>query len=444
MSYEIIMPKLGLTMKAGTLVRWLKKEGDAVSDKEPVIEIETEKLSYSIESPAAGVVLKRLAIEGEKYAVACVLGYVGYEGEELPAKAKNRAAPFSVAGKPGGAGGAVGLAGSGGAASLAGASGVAGFAGSGGAGGVTIPAGATGVVASAFATGAAVPAASIPGGRVFITPVAKKLAAERGIDYRQIPGSGPNGRILKADVLRFCEQQAAVRDAQPDGEVIPYAGMRRSIGDNMTAAWNAAPMVTYQVSVDVSKLVAFRSMLNNGVAEKSKRVSINDLLLKLTATALRDMPAMNATITDAGIIRHNHINIGMATAISNGLVVPVIHDADSKSLLSISREAGDLAARARSGELMPDEVHGGTFTVTNLGAYNSVDFFTPIVNMPEVGVLGVGRIVPSPVAINGRVKIRSMLGLSLTCDHRVIDGTVAAEFLQLMMRLLENPARAVM
>ena len=396
MPYEIIMPKLGLTMKAGTIVQWLKREGDAVSEKEPVIEIETEKLNYSIESPANGVVLKKLANEGEKYAIACVLGYVGNEGEDLPANAMITAVPFTDTSKP------------------------------------------------SNLNNTAAPAARIYGERVFITPVARKLATEQGIDYRQIPGTGPNGRIVKADVLRFSEHQMISQDTQSIDVVVPYAGIRRSIGENMRAAWNTSPMVTYQVSVDVSELVAFRAMINNGVVEKTERVSINDLLLKLTATALRAMPAMNATIADAGIIRHNRINLGMATAIKNGLVVPVIHDADSKTLLSISREAKDFATRARNGSLMPDEMHGGTFTVTNLGAYNSVDFFTPIINPPEAAILGVGRIVQSAVVISGEVKIRSMLGLSLTCDHRAIDGAVAADFMQVLMRLLENPVRAVM
>jgi pyruvate dehydrogenase E2 component (dihydrolipoamide acetyltransferase) len=210
----------------------------------------------------------------------------------------------------------------------------------------------------------------------------------------------------------------------------------------MSAAWSAAPMVTYHAGADATNLTGFREMLNRDVTDKAERVSVNDLILKITATALKTMPVMNALLTDEGIVRHSGVQLGMATVIDGGLLVPVIRDADGKSLLEISREAKELAARARAGRLTPDETHGGTFTVSNIGGYGSVDFFTPIVNAPQVGILGVGRLTDTVVAVNGEMKIRPMLGLSLTCDHRVIDGAVAAEFMRILIRLLENPARA--
>jgi pyruvate dehydrogenase E2 component (dihydrolipoamide acetyltransferase) len=387
------MPKLGLTMKTGTIVKWLKNEGDTVAENEPILEIETEKLNYSIESPAGGVLLKKLAVPGEKYEIARVLGYVGNRGDEIPAGEEAADAP----------------------------------------------------AAAPSARTPAENAAAVPAGeRVFISPVARKLAAAEGIDFKRISGSGPNGRIVKADVLQFSKGLIAARNTPASTELIPYAGMRRTIGENMRAAWIAAPMVTYHARADVTYLTEFREMLNNGVTNKAERVSVNDLILKITATALKTMPVMNALLTDEGIVRHSGVQLGMATVIDGGLLVPVIRDADRKSLLEISREAKDLAARARLGRLLPDEMSDGTFTVSNIGGYDSVDFFTPIVNAPQVGILGVGRVTDTVVAVNGEVKICPMLGLSLTCDHRVIDGAVAAEFMRILVRLTEKPARAVL
>ena len=399
MAFQIIMPKLGLTMKTGTIIKWLIDEGDAVSKKDSIIEIETEKLSYNIESPADGVLLKKLASEGEKYPIAYVLGYVGQQGESLPAEASA----------------------------------------------IEYAADDTGLNQEAKAASAA----SITreaGERIFITPVARKFAAEMKLDFRQISGTGPNGRIIKADVLRFSENLHALKPQSKSSQdtTIPYSGIRRTIGENMSSAWSAAPMVTYHVSADTGELLSLRVMLNNGVAEKNERVTVGELLLKITAAALAKMPVINATLTDKGIIRHGGVHLGMATAIEGGLIVPVIRDADRKSLLDVSHEAKDLSARARNGALMPDEMHGGTFTVSNLGGYGSVDFFTPIINAPQAAILGVGRIVDTAEVISGEIKVRPMIGLSLTCDHRVIDGAVAAEFLQVIMQLLKNPARAVM
>lgn len=401
MAVQLLMPKLGLTMKTGTVLKWLKDEGDAVRAGEPVLEIETEKLSHQIESPADGVLLKKLAVEGEKYPIAFVVGYIGAPGEAIYGdSAATASEPEATA-------------------------------------------------ETKSAAPAAIAAAPAAGGRVFISPVAKKLAAERGLDYKKIPGTGPNGRIVKADVLKYKDAPVAAVAAMPAepeeaDTVIPLSGMRRAIGNNMFQSWSTIPMVTNQVMADVSALMEYREMLNRGVEDKSDRVSVNDLVMKLTAAALEKTPIINSSLTEEGIVLHKRVHLGMATALEGGLIVPVIRDAGRKNLLALSREAKDLAARGRRGELSPDEITGGTFTVTNLGGYGSVDLFTPIINPPEAAILGVGRVTDTAVPVGGEIKIRPLMGLSFTYDHRIIDGAVAAEFIRTLMQLLENPARAVL
>jgi pyruvate dehydrogenase E2 component (dihydrolipoamide acetyltransferase) len=424
MAREILMPKLGLTMKTGTVMSWFKDVGDPVAEKEPVLEIETEKLSHQIESPAKGVLIKKIAVTGEKYPIACVLGYVGAEGEQIET------------------------------------------------GGAFVGAGSDAGIGGDISAGTGIDT----GGRVFISPIAKKLAESLGIDYGQIRGTGPNGRIVKDDVRKYADAKAAstVHKAVDDNykgssvdkmaddtytgssvykpadsiytgmdQIIPYAGMRKAIGDSMSLSWTTAPMVTHHVTADVTELVEYRAKLNSGL-DKDKKVSVNGLILKFTATALAEMPIINSTLTDEGIVTSGSVHLGMATAIPGGLVVPVIRNADRKSLLQISSESKELATRARDGTLGFSETTGGTFTVTNLGGYGSVDFFTPIINPPQAAILGVGRIVEAAVPVSGEIMIRSMMGLSFTYDHRIIDGATAAEFMASFLKLIENPIYAVL
>ena len=212
----------------------------------------------------------------------------------------------------------------------------------------------------------------------------------------------------------------------------------------MKEAWMTIPMVTHQVSADAGALLDYRSMINSGVIEKSECVTIGEIIVKLTAITLASMPIMNSSLTDCGIAVHSCVNIGIAVAIGEGLLVPVLHDADRKGLLALSREAKDLAQRARSGTLVPDDMNGATFTVSNLGPFGSVDYFTPIINPPQAAILGVGRVIDTVVAIKGDVGIRPMVGLSLTYDHRIVDGATAAGFVKSLMDLMENPARAML
>lgn len=409
MATEILMPKLGLTMKNGTITRWLVNEGDAVNEKDPILEIETEKLTNTVEAPASGVLLKKLGEVGDKFDVSAVVGYIGQPGESVG-------------------------------------------------GGDTAPA------AEAAPAETAAPEEKKPapvkneGGRIFISPLARKLAEQRGIDYTKVTGTGPNGRIVKADIEAYVPAPAekpAPAAAAPAAEtvlpaaeleegdtVIPYAGMRRAIGEKMHRAAMEIPMVTHNVTADASALVRFRTMLNETAADKSEKVSVNDIIMKLTAVALEKMPILNSSLTADGIVVHKRVNVGMATAIDGGLLVPVVHDANMKGLLRVSAECKALAKKARSGGLVPEDMQGGTFTVTNLGGYGSVDSFTPIINLPEAAILGVGRMVDTVVPGAEGFEVRPMMTFSLTYDHRILDGAVAAEFMKIFLDLLAKPERA--
>lgn len=378
MAAPITMPKLGLSMKTGTVAKWLKNEGDSVKKGEAVVEIMTEKITNAVESPADGVLLKIVAPKGAKLPIGALLGVVGAVGEDISA--------LLAAAPSGGA--------------------------------------------------AAAPAAA--GGRVKISPAARKLAEENGIDYTRLTGTGPEGRITREDVEKAIAEGVPGAEERPTLEVIPYEGMRRAIGENMANSWNIAPKVTHHTSVDLSKLLALRRDINEGVKERDK-VSITDLLVKAVARALEMRPRINVTLDGDQIKVLKDINIGVAVALEDGLIVPVVHNANQKSLYEVSKEVKDLAKRARRGKLEPDEVTGGSFTITNVGAYGSVDWFTPIINQPESAILGVGRTVEKPVVVAGQVAIRPMMGLSLAFDHRVIDGAPAAEFLKVLIDLIENP-----
>jgi len=380
MAAQITMPKLGLSMKTGTVAKWLKNEGDSVKKGEPVVEIMTEKITNTVEAPEDGVLLKIVAAKGAKLPIGALLGVIGSEGEDI-----------------------------------------------------------TNLLAGATAgTAAAVPAAPAAGERVKISPAARKLAEENGIDYRRIKGTGPEGRITREDVERAIAEGVPSADDRPALEVIPYEGMRRAIGDNMANSWAVAPKVTHHTSVDMSGMLALRKSINNGVKDKDE-VSITDLLVKAVARALEMKPKLNATLDGEEIKVLKDINIGVAVALPDGLIVPVVRNANQKSLYQVSKEIKDLAKRARKNKLEPDEMTGGTFTITNLGAYGSVDWFTPIINQPESAILGVGRTVEKPVVVDGQIVIRPMMGLSLAFDHRVIDGAPAAEFLKVLIDLIENP-----
>jgi pyruvate dehydrogenase E2 component (dihydrolipoamide acetyltransferase) len=409
MAVEITMPKMGLSMVTGTIVKWLKQEGDAVSKGDIVLEVMTDKLTNTIEAPAEGVLLKIVAQEEEELPIGALLGIIGIQGEAVQgsAKAETVAAPSPET-----------------------------------------------VLTETKSAGSAV--SEVSGNRVKASPLARKLAKEKNVDFTQIVGTGPSGRIVRDDVMQFIaeggkakqvelEQKMAALEAditlaQDSFTLTPYAGMRKAVGDNMSHSWSVAPKVNYHVSTDLSALLALRKTINE---EAEVKITITDMLVKIVAVALKMSPHINIALVDKNIRNYKEVHVGVAVAISQGLVVPVVKNTDIKTISQISREIKDLSLRARDNKLSMNEMRGGTFTVTNIGAYQSVDWFTPIINQPEAAILGVGRTVDTPVVENGEIVIRPMMGLSLSFDHRVIDGAPAAEFLGLLLKLIKKPYQAL-
>lgn len=415
MAAEIVMPKMGLTMTVGSVGKWLKKEGDPVSKGDHVAEVLTEKITNLVDSPADGVLLRISAPEGTTLPIGGVMGYVGAPGEALPGLPPEP----SVASVP------------------------------------------------KEAIAAAQAPQEDPGGfpeerpsRVRISPVARKMAQEHSIDYTRLQGTGPDGRITKEDIEAVLASPAAAPQAPlpasgfeaapPRGGVSPdaplpgaiderpYSGVRRIIGDRMLASWSAAPKVTHHARADAKVLLELRASINETL-EKEDRVSVTDMLVKITAMALRQKLFMNVSLRGERVVMFREVHLGVAVALEGALIVPVIRNADGKSLICISRELKDLSRRARENALAPEEISGSTFTLTNLGGYRSTEFFTPVINQPESAILGIGRTNDMPVAVDGEVVVRPMMALSLAHDHRVIDGAPAAEFLSLLIGLVEKP-----
>ncbi|NMC33572.1 MAG: 2-oxo acid dehydrogenase subunit E2 [Veillonellaceae bacterium] len=409
MAREITMPKLGLTMTTGKVGRWLVSEGSPVKQGEALLEIMTDKITNVIESPNDGVLLKIIAREGAELPVGAVLGAMGGVGEEYRA-----ALPVAAAGmvqeqpsempRP-------------------------------------LPAASAGTPKSGEE-------------KIRISPLARKLAEEHGLNWSRIDGSGPSGRIVKEDVEAAIAAAATKETVSPrpspaepesfgppEFAAVPYAGLRRVIGDHMAQSWTVSPKVDYHVSVDATAMLKLRQA---GRQNEDERLSLTDIVVKIVARALKLRPNMNVALMGEQIRQYPEPCIGVAVALENGLVVPVVRNADSKALTAISREIRQLAQKARTGQLSLEEMRGGTFTVTNVGTFHSVDWFTPILNQPEAGILGIGRIADTPVVRDGQIVIRPMLGVSLSFDHRIIDGTPAAEFLKVVIDLMEDPCLALL
>lgn len=409
MAFELVMPKLGLTMKEGLIVKWIKNEGDAIKVGDEILEIQTEKLTNIIESPFEGTILKIVGQVGDSIPIADILAYIGEPGEAIPdsPKAESPSPSAQDSAKE---------------------------------------------VASNSPSQAS---CDEPGtGRIKASPAARALAKKLGIDYKLLIGTGPGGRIVKADVISANENgmpastttvaKAALNaSTYPAQTTIPLAGMRKAISDGMSASWAVAPMVTHHADVDVTELLALREQLNKNLEEGDVKIGVLDLFCKIVIRAMKDFPIVNSTISGNNILVHGGVNLGIATAIDGGLVVPVVMNADQKDLFAISCEIKELAGKARSGALSMDEMQNGTFTISSIGGYNSVDHFTPIINQPESAILGICRTKETPVVKDGEIVIRSITGLSFTFDHRVIDGAPAAEFMNAIQKYLDSPARAI-
>ncbi|MBR0352010.1 MAG: 2-oxo acid dehydrogenase subunit E2 [Oscillospiraceae bacterium] len=442
MATEILMPKLGLTMTDGTIGEWNKDVGDFVKKGETLFTVETDKLTTDVEAESDGVLLRIDVPAGETVSCKTVIGWIGAYGESLSEtddktpvsgqallsksavidtiqskKAYDRTTGEYVLATPY-------------AKKIAKEKGYD---------LMSVPGtGYNGVVVSKDVLNFK-PLKAAPDSRsdisVKASPLSEKVAAELEIDLKDIKAS--HGRILAEDLLRYiAETHEKTSSYEPVREEIkPMSSMRKAIARNMLASVQTSPTVTFNLSVDMTEMKHYREQL--------KRVDINvsytDLIVKFVAKALSEFPLLNCSVEDNKIIYKKYINVGVAVALENGLLVPNIADADKKSLPVISSEIKELAKLAREGKLPPEKLKGGTFTITNLGMYG-IESFSPIINQPEVAIMGVNTIEDKVVVRNGEICIRPIMNLSLTADHRVVDGSLAAQFLHRVKNLLETPA----
>lgn len=407
----------------GTLTEWLKQPGSQVKAGEPIITITTEKSTYEVEAPADGV-LHAVAQVGAVIPDQGLLGYILAAGESPPA---GDAAVAASGVDAAGAGAATAVASGAGADGLAGAGGTASPAGAAGAGAREglAPRDRAGEAVQADAQGGV-----RPSGEVRASPVARRLAREQGIDINTLSGTGPGGRIVEADVVAAVSQKASAPAASPQrattaqerpvSQRIPLIGMRKTIADRLRGSLSTTAPVTLTREVDAESLVAWRESLG--------KVPYDALLIKIVASALVAHRELNSTIEDEAIVVLGEIHVGFAVAVAGGLLVPVVRDADRRSLKEVVGDVEALAGRAKAGQLSAQDMGGGTFTITNLGAYG-VDAFTPIINPPQSAILGVGRILPRAVVRDGQLVARRTCVLSLSFDHRVVDGAPAAQLL---------------
>ena len=426
MATQIMMPQLGLTMTEGTVSKWLKQVGDQVQAGDLLVEVSTDKITNQIEASISGVLLKIVVQEGQVVPVKSVLAYIGEMGEKVDeteavsAEGEEEIVPAEV--KP------------------------------------------EEIKKSGSVT---------PTDRVKISPWARKMAAERGIAAGEIIGTGPDGRIVARDVEGYVAKPARekisrsplarkiadehgldINKLEKDGRIMSQdvlaqvqsstvsplegtalSGMRKVIADRLSQSWQQAPHVHMTVEVNMSEAMALKYRLQE---KMNVKISFTELVVKACALAIKEFPQFNEFITDGKVFTSPTINIGMAVAIDNGLVVPVIKDAYGKSLLALRQEIAELGGKAREGRLTPDHMSGGTFTVSNLGMYE-VDHFTPVINPPESAILGVCRTVEKPVVICGEICICPMMNLVMSFDHRLIDGAVGAQFMRRLRQLLEEP-----
>ncbi len=369
---KVVMPRLSLTMKTGTVIQWFKREDETVQKGEPLVEVLSEKITYDVEAPASGILRKILAEEGLDVPVDKAIGLIGSAEEPIPHETvEPESTPESVTTAP------------------------------------------------------TVPKSEEISERVLASPAAKRLAKELNVDLNQVKGTGPEGRVVEGDVKSFAEQLSGKPRVQ---EVIPMVGIRKTTAERLSLSARTAPHSTVVMEVDMS---------NAARIHRETGGSYTEMLVKAVALALREHRIINATLDGEQIKVFEDVNVGLAVASEKGLVVPVVRDADTKTLTEVASVLQTLVEKARRGELTKDDVTGGTFTVTNLGMYG-VDVFIPIINPPETAILGVGRVVDKPVAVDGQVTVRPMMQLSLAYDHRVVDGAPAAQFLQSVKKILET------
>jgi pyruvate dehydrogenase E2 component (dihydrolipoamide acetyltransferase) len=444
MATKIIMPKLGMAMSEGVVAKWNKRDGDLVKKDEEIAVIMSKKITYKLTAPEAGV-LRIVVREKETRPINSTLGFITAPGEPLPA-IEQAAAP------------ALGVVAAVPAPTAPTTPGVAASAPPAKTGFVPASPAArrlakekgidltqvTGTGADGMVTEADVAhfieesAKTAAPTEMLATSAARKLAEQRGLKLTEIPGTGISGRITEQDVLAFEARGTApaAAAAMPSaGRVIPFAGMRQAIAEHMVESLHTMAQLTMMIEVDATELVKLREQV-----KADFEVTYTDLMIKAVAKTLKRHPQLNATLIGEEIHRLESIHIGVAVALADGLIVPVVRDADKHTVQEIAQELRRLAQGARENTLSVDEVTGSTFTITNLGNYG-IDGFTPIINAPEAAILGVGRIAERVVVHQDQIARRKVMMLSLTVDHRLVDGAPGAEFLQSLKELLENPYR---
>ncbi|WP_027415367.1 dihydrolipoamide acetyltransferase family protein [Aneurinibacillus terranovensis] len=440
MATDVFMPKLSMTMETGTILQWFKEEGDDVQEGDILLEVLTDKINIEVESYATGKLLKIYYGPDAVVPVNQVIGYIGAEGEVVPD------VPPSMDGSIDGG---------------------------------QRPAETENVESSSQEEAGnvretekvrATPAArkiakekkislqeiegSGPHGRIHkadvenytlvkATPLAKKIAKAEGVSLESITGSGPQGKVRKEDVLNQTYRQPTQQLPAEGGDRVKVEGMRKVIAQRMLQSVTTAPHVTLTTEVDMTGSIGMRKALLPVVEKKTGfRLSYTEIIMKAVSHALVLHPSVNASLQGDYIVYHPHVHIGLAVSVPNGLVVPVVKQTEQKGLADLTADCKQLAKAARENKLLPGDMSGGTFTISNLGMY-AIDAFTPIINQPETAILGVGRILEKPVAVQGNIEIRPMMTLSLSFDHRVVDGAPAAEFLQEVKDALENPYQLI-
>jgi pyruvate dehydrogenase E2 component (dihydrolipoamide acetyltransferase) len=431
MPANVIMPALELAQETGRVLRWLKSAGDTVSKGEPIVEIETDKVTVEIEAPASGVLRQVTAREGDVVPVGKTIALIFAAGEAVPpGDAPVAAAPTADVSTRDGvtAAKASPLA-----RRVAEEHGVD----------LARVRTASGRIEKAdvlafMENRAGAPAADMMAARlVAASPKARRLANERGVDLRLILGSGPGGAVLTGDVPATAERPAvAERSAPAEPPAAPGVGnVWRIMAERMTQSWTTAPHFYLVREVNVSRLATWRERASK---HTGVRATYTDLLVKLVAAALAQHPEINVSWKDGTIVQHADINIGLAVAVDNGLVVPVLHRADTLSLVDIAARREELVSRAQSGKLRPVDIQAGGFTISNLGMYG-VDAFNAIVNPPQAAILAVGRIADRVIAVSGQAVVQPTMVLTLSCDHRALDGARAAQYLGALAELIEEP-----
>lgn len=455
MAEKVTLPLLGQTMEEGTIIRWFKQEGESVEKEEPLLEVMTDKANMEVESPASGTLLKIVAQPDETLPVKGLIAIIGSPGENIdallaesgatvqatepaaPASAKEAEPPAATAATP------------------------AAFAESatGGAGRVQASPRARKIAEDGGLDLAALAGkGSGPGGRIIekdvlraleeqksapqapaATPLAQKVAADTGVDLSSVAGSGPGGKIRRDDVGAAAAPQPALAPRVSLGKVVPFAGLRKAVADNLEKSARSVIPVTLTLGVDMSEVFRLREQIKPLYEERyGVKLGYTDIIVKAAARAIEDHPMLNSSLEGDQIRVHDSVNVGVAVALPDGLMAPVVKDANLKPLWSISAEIRDLAEKARSGRVGPADLGGGTFTVTNLGSYG-IEQFNAIINPPQAAILAVCAIKELAVVVDHQVVARPMMNLCLTFDHRVVDGAPAAAYLARLKELLEQP-----